>query len=172
MTMQDAYKWLYQATLGGEHAVSDDSGPRMWLDREWAGLGRPLRGEALVDKLTPDGRFLRVNLRPYKARGGDKEMLLAVFVASAKAFRSERAAFLDAWAGLGETLRSEPGNSRLSYSEWLRFDRNARKDSYPAVHHSDKYERAYKPAYRVVLGELWVEEPNFAFTAKTWETFP
>lgn len=172
MTIQDAYKWLYQATLGGEHAVSDDSGPRTWLDREWAGLGRPFRGEAIVEKLTPDGRLLRVNLRPYKALGGDKEMLLGLFVASAQAFRSEKAVFLDAWRGLGETLRFQPGNGRLSYAAWLRFDRTAKQDGYTAVHHSRKYERGYKPAYRVVLGELWVGEPNFAFTAKAWETIP
>src|SRR5262245_56083851 len=75
MEIEDAYKWLFHATLGGEHAVTDDEGPRQWLDREWATLGPPLAGEKEVVPLTVDGKLIRLNLRPYKARGGDKEML-------------------------------------------------------------------------------------------------
>ena len=34
MRVEDAYKWLFHATLGGEHAVQDVGGPRNWMDRE------------------------------------------------------------------------------------------------------------------------------------------
>jgi len=151
MQIEDAYKWLFHATLGGEHAVTDDSGPRQWLDREWATLGKPLPGEREVVPLTQDGKLVRVNLRPYKARGGDKEMLLAIFVASARRFHAERRMFVAEWQDLGRRLRRGP-ILRLRYPDWVRLDRKASSDGYPAIDHSSKYERAYHPAYRVMVG--------------------
>lgn len=154
MGMEDAYKWLFHATLGGEHAVTDDEGPRRWLDREWDGLGKPKPGEREVVPLTPDGRLARINLRVYKARGGDKEMLLAVFVASAQRFHADRAEFVREWRSLGSRLRTRPWGG-LKFSDWSRVDRTMGKAGYPAIEHSEGYERAYRPAYRVVLRELW-----------------
>lgn len=155
MRIEDAYKWLYQATLGGEHAVTDDSGPRAWLDGEWGTLGPPNRREPLIEKLTPDGKLIRVNLRPLKAQGGDKGMLLAIFVESARAFRSDKLVFHVAWRELGSVLSRKSWRS-INHREWTRLDAECRKANYPAVHHSRAYEQAYHPAYRVILGDLWL----------------
>jgi hypothetical protein len=154
MGIEDAYKWLFHATLGGEHAVTDDDGPRQWLEREWKTLGPPMPGEKEVTPLTPDGRLIRVNLRPYRAGGGDEEMLLAVFVASARGFHADRRVFVDVWEGLGRRLKGGPFQ-RLRYPEWVRLDRETATVGYPAIDHSSDYERTYHPAYRVVLGSMW-----------------
>ena len=156
MEMQDAYKFLYQATLGGEHAISDDTGPRAWMDREWTGLGPPHKGEPEVQKLTPDGGVIRINLRPYRARGGDKEMLLAVFVASARKFRADKSDFVREWNALGSLLKRRH-ESNLTFREWQALDKKLRAKDFPALHHSERYEHAYKPAYRVALGEMWLQ---------------
>jgi hypothetical protein len=154
MEIEDAYKWLFHATLGGEHAVRDDSGPRAWLDREWDVIGEPLPGEANVVELRPDGKIVRVNLRPYKAAGGDKETMLQVFVASARRFHAERVVFETAWSALGERLKEGP-IGRIDRSGWVRLDHEARAEGYPAIEHSENYLRAQNPAYRVVLKDLW-----------------
>jgi len=154
MEIEDAYKWLFHATQGGEHAVTDDSGPRAWMDGEWRTLTGG-RAEPLVQKLTPDGRLVRINLRPYKASGGDKEMILSVFVASARQFRARRQVFVREWQGLGDLLKRR-AISRITYSDWARLDREAKPRGYPAWGHSDTYERIYRPAYRVVLSTLTV----------------
>jgi hypothetical protein len=153
MRIADAYKWLFHATLGGEHAVRDDSGPRQWMEREWASLGEPFRYEPEISPLTPDGTIVRVNLRPYKARGANSEKLLQVFVESAKRFRSEKQEFVREWGGLGDLLRRRPLGA-LNRREWQKLDTEMKPLGYPAVHHSESYERTYKPAYRVVLGAL------------------
>jgi hypothetical protein len=155
MRIEDAYKWLFQATLGGEHAVQDDAGPRAWLEAEWKRLG-PWDGvEPRFVRLTPDSSLIRVNLRPYKATGGDCEMLLAVFVASARRFRADKARFLTTWRELGTRLAKNPVGA-LSSKEWKRLDRECGALGYPAVHHSSSYEAARRPAYRVVLGAMWI----------------
>lgn len=154
MQIDDAYKWLFHATLGGEHAVTDEAGPRSWLEAEWNSLVQPLSGEPAAVRLTPDGSLLRVNLRPYKNRGGDHEMLLALFVASARRFHAEKRRFVCAWMALGDRLARRP-LGKITHRDWLSLDRRAMKLGYPAWEHSRAYEQAYKPAYRVVLGSMW-----------------
>jgi hypothetical protein len=145
--IEDAYKWIVQATRGGEHAVLDEAGPRSWLSEEWAGLGSPLPEESLVEPLA--GGIVRLHLRPYKARGGDKERLLAAFLASARDFRADPSALLGAWRQLGEQLREHPAG-RLTAEAWVTLDDRLRSKGYPAMHHSASYEERHRPAYRVL----------------------
>ncbi len=148
--MRDAYKWLFQATLGGEHAAPDLAGARTWLDEEWKTLGAPRFGETAWEPLTADGTIGRVNLRPYRARGGDPQRLAEAFVRSAKRFRADTQAFVNAWVELGARLQKAPSGA-LTYAAWQTMDLEARTSDYPAMHHSDDYVRAHAPAYRVLL---------------------
>lgn len=153
--IEDAYKWLFHATQGGDHAVGDDDqGPRRWMNREWATLSVPKKAEREVVPLDPQGRILRINLRPYRARGGDEEMLLALFIASARQFKPDRQTFKTAWLNLGQELQRRKIGP-LTHPEWLRLDRETRPFGYPAIHHSPTYETTKRPAYRVILGSLW-----------------
>ena len=71
LRIEDAFKWLVHATRGGEHAVADGFAVRKWLENEWATLGPPQPGEPPWVPLTADGRIGRLNLRPYRAQGGE-----------------------------------------------------------------------------------------------------
>jgi hypothetical protein len=46
--IEDAYKWLFQACQGGEHAAPSREAAQAWLASEWAGLGPALEGEPLA----------------------------------------------------------------------------------------------------------------------------
>ena len=155
MRAEDAYKWLFHAILGGEHAVQGEEGPRQWLDNEWPTLMAPKFGEPEMVRLRPDGKVIRVNLRPYCKQGGDKEMLLAVFVASAREFHADKREFVREWDHLGIWLRSHSVGS-INLAAWRRVDAVARPRSFPAIDHSADYEQARHPAYRVILRSLWV----------------
>lgn len=154
MRVEDAYKWLFHATLGGEHRVQGVDGPRNWLDREWASIERAQDKEPEVVRLTPDGSVLRVNLRPYKERGGDKGMMLWAFVFSAERFKADKSVFRRVWNELGRELLTK-SHGHITHQAWERLDADTRKLGYPAIHHSKQYEEKYRPAYRVVLRELW-----------------
>ena len=147
--IEDAYKWLYQAALGGEHAVPDEDAARAWLEGEWASLGPSLPGEKLVVPLRPDGAVVRLNLRPYRDRGGRPDYLLSAFLAGARSFEPDRTLFRTTWDALGEELAARPFGS-LSRTEWVRLDAETKPEGYPAVHHSAAYARAKHPAYRVL----------------------
>lgn len=151
LRIADAYKWLFHAARGGEHAVANEVLARRWLENEWTALGPPQPGEPLWTPLTPDGRIGRLNLRPYRAQGGDPDALLAAFLADAKSFDASPARFRAAWRALGRELKKQPVG-HLTWAEWKRLDREMRARDYPASHHSPEYERARQPAYRVLTG--------------------
>jgi len=173
MRVEDAYKWLYHAALGADHAVDDYESVRTWILREWSGLGPARRHEQEVVRLSPDGRWLRVNLRPYRDRGGDPEFLAALFFASAEGSSPPVTDFRREWLQLGEYLRRR-SVGRIDRKAWERLDRETAAPGYPAIHHSSAYRQASRPAYRVIRGDLWigqisqaerVEVPVVAFTA-------
>lgn len=154
--IEDAYKWLFHATQGGEHAVLVEDGPRSWFEKEWSDVGRPLADEPAKVALDPAGRILRVNLRPAKAAGRDPEMVFQIFLRSAEAFRPDPRALRDAWAVLGQRLRAAPASAHITVNEWHRLDAELRAHGFRASHHSKAYAAARRPAYRVILGEMWV----------------
>ena len=147
--IEDAYKWLFQAASGGEHAVPDEESARAWLRKEWASLGETAPGEPLLVPLRPDGELVRLNLRPYRDRGGKPDDLTTAFLESSRTFGPDPALFLESWNALGELLAARPLGP-LNRAEWGRLDADMRVRGYPAVHHSAVFARTRRPAYRVL----------------------
>ncbi len=152
MRIEDAYKWTYQATRGGEHAVPDRETAKRWLENEWQIMGDGPAGEPEFVPLCADRQIGRLNLRAYKARGGKPDDLLDAFLVSSRQYRSEPKAFTDAWTELGKRLKTK-GFGHITYKEWRRLDAEMKKNGYPAVHHSEPFKKAYRPAYRVLTLE-------------------
>lgn len=149
MRIDDAYKWTYQATRGGEHAVSDRESARKWLEREWKSMGDKPNDKVEWSPLCPGGDIGRLNLWPFKARGGKEGDILDAFLSSASEFRSEPKDFTNAWTELGKRLKKRR-IGKLEYAGWLRLDNEMKAKNYPAVHHSKVYNEAYSPAYRIL----------------------
>jgi hypothetical protein len=159
MEVQDLYKLVFQAAFGCEHAVLDAAAARSWLTSEIQGLseGPP---EPVVDTISPDGRIVRVNLRPYLAAGGlrpslaaggDAEILLEAFVRTAGEYRGTIEQLQRYWghAMAFVTAKRFP----LSADQLADFFEQMNARGYPSVHHSASYQNAYRPAYRVALRE-------------------
>jgi hypothetical protein len=147
--IEDAYKYLYQATRGGEHAVSSNDAAKEWLDNEWQNLGLAIKNEPTWEQLCPDGTIGRLNLRPFKVEGGKADDLLKAFLASSSEYKTEPSTFTDAWAELGKRLKKQSFDS-ITQKTWKRLDDEMKKKKYPAIHHSDAYKRANRPAYRIL----------------------
>lgn len=163
--IEDAYKWLFQATRGGEHAVPDEQMAREWLENEWKTLGAARENEPLWQPLCGDKENEstgRLNLRPFRDRGGKKEDLLTAFIESSKDFsRSKDSSrskenFIAAWNELGKRL-GKKSRGNLNRKDWEKFDAEMKTRDYPAVHHSQDYEKVKQPAYRVLTGE-WAQK--------------
>lgn len=147
--IEDAYKWTYQAARGGEHAVPDAESAHMWLDSEWKTLDKPEANEPLWEPLCPGGDIGRLNLRPFKEKGGKENDLLQAFLTSSREYKSERSSFVDAWLELGKRLKKK-SVGKLDHKSWEKLDTEMKAKNYPAIHHSETYEKAALPAYRIL----------------------
>lgn len=151
----DIYKWLFQATRGGEHAAPDITVAERWLANEWQTLTEPLEHELLWQPLCPDGEIGRLHLRPFKMCGGKKEDLLNAFMQSIQEFNNDAANFFAVWQELGQRLSNEIAIlNNIKYQDWQELDAKMQVLNYPAVHHSQKYREHYHPAYRVLTGSI------------------
>ncbi|MEI6741014.1 MAG: hypothetical protein WCK74_11955 [Gemmatimonadaceae bacterium] len=153
----DLYKLTHHGIMGSEHAVPDTATVNAWMRREVAGL--PAHPEpaghraALVQSLPPTGRFVRVHLRPFLARGGHPEQLLQAFVATANGPKGDTAQFACAESAIRTMVPARDTTAILSLFA------ARRRAGFPAINHSDAYEAAYAPAYRVVARE-WLNRLN------------
>lgn len=151
MEPQDLYKLLHQGSTGSEHAVESPEAAARWMESEVATLGDG-PAEPLADTIAPGGSYVRVHLRPFVAAGGDPAALLSAFVATANAGAPPASRLRCALAtaiGLADegVLPWEPGALKAYFAR-------QRAAGYPAVHHSDAFLTRYRPAYRVVSGDL------------------
>jgi hypothetical protein len=161
MQAEDLYKLAHQAAFGPGHAVDDPDQARTWLLAEVERLAARSMAEEtdepLIEALRPDRSVVRVHLRPYFEAGLDTDELAAAFARSAAEHRPAPEVF-ERYRRCFEEL-AEDGDldvDRDSLSSYL--DRRA-AEGLPAVHHSDEYVRAYRPAYRVVLLETLPIDP-------------
>jgi hypothetical protein len=152
MEIPDLYKLLLQATMGSEHAAADSAMAREWMHRELATLGPAVPGEPLLDTLGRDGRYARVNLRPFIARGGDPERLLDAFLETPVVAPPDTTAFRCAEVA-AESLAVR-GAARWPIDSLRDYFARERGAGFPAVDHSAGYVERYHPAYRVVARRL------------------
>jgi hypothetical protein len=145
--VEDLYKLLHQAYLGPGHAIPSREAAESYLRREWEGLGAARANEPLVETLAEGAPFLRVNLRPFRDRGGASDSLLDAFVRSAST-PTDPAAFARAWGLARERIAW--GEIPLRLADYDSLEARTRPLGYPAIHHSDCYDKRMTPAYRVV----------------------
>lgn len=150
MQLDDVYKLLHQAALGGGHAVNDEATARKRLDAEIAALDDGPE-EPAQDLISPDGRLARIHLRGFLAAGGDPAELHRAFVASARGYQAAPDKLAKFCGCLGDLAGA--GGIPFAQPDVVRYFAEIASAGYPVVHHSPAYRKAYKPAYRVIAVE-------------------
>ncbi|MGV8038795.1 MAG: hypothetical protein AB2L07_01475 [Thermoanaerobaculaceae bacterium] len=151
MRADDLYKLAHQATFGPAHLITDEAAARSYLLTELAGVSAD-DSEPLVETLATDPPLVRVNLRPFKARGGDPARLLEALVTTANGVRGDPAVMR---ARLGLAAELLAARARTAEAErLLAMAAELEGRGFPAAHHSQAYAEAYRPAYRVVRRDL------------------
>lgn len=146
--IQDLYKLLYQAARGSEHAAPDPQAARLQLTNELAGMGAG-PADPLFDPLPPEGRLVRVHLRPYLRSGRDPEQLLQAFLRTAQEGRGPKGSLQGYLQEALHLAEQEP--LPFPVQAMKSFFMEMERKEYPAVHHSRVYQRLYRPAYRVAV---------------------
>ena len=152
MEIDDLYKLCHHASMGSEHAITDEKFVEEWLQRELQNMGEG-PDDPMVDEIASDYRIIRVHLRPYNRAGGDPDALLEAFIKTAHEFKKNNGLMIAYWKVLEEMYAED--ELPKSLKEFNDFFMRMQLESFPAVHHSAKYEEAYRPAYRVIAREFF-----------------
>ena len=151
MQVQDLYKLAFQAAMGSAHFALDSVKAYNYLEYELQKVNADST-ETLIEEIAPQGKVVRINLRPFKALSGDKEKLSNAFMQTAHKFKSSTKnleTYCQALIDLAEKKQIQ-----FTVDELDSFFADMRKKSFPAVHHSEKYREKYNPAYRVIAKEF------------------
>ncbi len=140
MQAQDVLKLCYQAARGAEHLLTDAARARTWFDREYAGLPADA-ALPLLEPISP--HIVRVNLAAWKATGLPAQWLFRMF-AHTSGIPHPGTDLLEEYIGAASSVASKtiPGWAD-ALSAW-------RQQGMPALHHSEAYRAAERPAYRIV----------------------
>lgn len=152
--VQDIYKLLYQGVFGVGHIISD----RSWdiLVEEANRINKnEYAADPLIESVSPDGVFIRVNLRQFLSLGYSLRSLYKVMIRSAK-YKGDIEVFQTYWKTFTDLVKK--GYLNFPLDEIKRLDALIEKDGVTPQHHSEKYRIAYYPAYRVVLREVFMED--------------
>jgi len=150
MEIVDVYKLVHQAAMGPGHAVDDVEAALSWLMSELEGMGEG-PGESEIDPVSGETGMVRVHLRPFHARGGNPETLLAAFLRSAKEHHRNFRLLDDYWEVFLDL--ADRDEVPVASEEARVFYRRLSAQGFPALHHSAEYARHYRPAYRVIKAE-------------------
>jgi len=153
----DIYKLIHQSVFGPGHIIKDPDSCRCHLAQELAAVrerypASDAATEQEVEPLDPNGRLVRVNLRPLLERPDVTERLTSVLVETAATVHgspeemSQRLAAALVWCR--DRLPEQADALAAAAAD-------AESAGYPARHHSARYVELYRPAYRVVRLDLW-----------------
>jgi hypothetical protein len=161
MRAQDIYKLVHQGVFGPGHIISSANSARRILDDELAALQVRSQSEPEFEPIEPDGRLVRVNLRPFavaaevrsqkaecRRQNGGAEWLVAAMVESARRVKGDPGQMT---RRLATAVKWCHRNLPRQSAELERMAARAEESGFPAFHHSPAYSRAYRPAYRVIL---------------------
>jgi hypothetical protein len=150
--IRDIYKLLYQGEFGVGHLISSRAMAEEFLRNEMAEMPR-FAGEPLIESCSMDGEMVRVNLRPFLALNLPVDTLLEVIMQTADKIHGDKNRFGEQWLQIRRFI--EKGVLAFTLTEFDEFTDTMKVNGYPAVHHSAQYNAKYKPAYRVVLKNVY-----------------
>jgi len=89
MRIEDAYKLIYQGALGIEHLLTDTTAAINYLQKEWSEIPGK-EDEPLYEIISPDSQWVRLNLKPYKAAGGNTEEVWRAMLRSSRTVADQK----------------------------------------------------------------------------------
>jgi hypothetical protein len=148
LQIQDVYKMLYQANFGVAHLLTDTSEVRKYLLDEFASMDTTIRGEQLIERISPTDEIVSVNLRPFKQLQLDPEKLVAAMFLSASETKPDTEEFYHDWNEFSGLVRY--GLLEFPIKDLEEWNARVSSGNLESAHHSPQYMDNYKPAYRVV----------------------
>ncbi|MCK4688694.1 MAG: hypothetical protein KAT41_00195 [Candidatus Marinimicrobia bacterium] len=160
MEVQDLYKLIYQATLGPAHLGTNEEIILSYLNREVESINADPEID-LVENISPSGKYVRINLKKFKDKGGNIKLLTNAIALSAKEKVLSERILNKRWEMIARMVDS--GDLPFDKEEFRQFSDFIISNKSEIPHHSKKYRECYSPSYRVVLKNYWDEVARHVF---------
>ncbi|MHA2394913.1 MAG: hypothetical protein ACXAEX_23540 [Promethearchaeota archaeon] len=147
----DIYKLLFQGVYGVGHIISEKAWERLIEEADRINLEEYL-DEPLIESVSPDKDFVRVNLRPYLRKGLPLRALYNAMIKTSKE-KGDAEKLISYW----KTFKNFEESEDLGYNfgEIKKIENSLLIDGPIPRHHTKIYRDAYYPAYRVIKKELF-----------------
>ncbi len=143
----DVYKLLYQGVMGAEHLLQDEQRAHDFLTKEWDAVPSD-KNLMLLEPVSVNGQVVRLNIARAKANGVSLQQVWQVFYFSVQNFILDKDVFEHVWALFYQLCEEQ--KLPFEIHDVQAFTENVRMQNFPAMHHSEAYRKANRPAYRVV----------------------
>jgi hypothetical protein len=154
-TLKDLYKSFFQDRFGSGHIISDTAAVKKYLFRELDSYST-VSGK-MIEPTGWQHNFYRVNLGAVKNNLIAPEVLLNAFIRSAnEAEPVTIEEWRNEWAKIEAIIRAMNLTLPEYETDCREINDKLQKGNYVG-HHSEAYNRAYKPHYRIVSKKI-VEE--------------
>jgi hypothetical protein len=152
MTVQDTYKLMYQSVFGIKHLLHDTTASKKYLNEEINSI-EP-KDEPLFENISPNGDVIRINLKSFKYRRLNPDILFEVMKISAREINGKNNQFEENWKSFEKAVIEK--SIRFSKEELDSFSFKIGNEI-KEMHHSPVYVKKYKPAYRVVKKDVFLK---------------
>jgi hypothetical protein len=149
MQALDYLKLAYQSAYGCEHLLKDIDHAKAYFDEEYASTKKT---SALPLSEEIGNGVCRVNLGVWKSGGYEDFALFELFLRSAQPKANGPAIFVTNCKIVTQAI--EEGQIPLAFTDWKESLAEKEIAGPGPVHHSEHYEKAYDPHYRVIDSAL------------------
>ena len=145
-TLQDIYKSFYQEHFGPGHIISDTASARHYLMRELSEVGTTQ--SPYYEPTGSQGDYIRVYLSAVADSLITAEQLLDALIRSANSRQEPTVSWLEKWEAIVSIIQANKMEIEGFETDLPLLNEAARNNQ--AVHHSQPFNEAYHPHYRIV----------------------
>ncbi len=149
----DIYKIIYQGTIGSDCLYSDRNTIYKNLKKDMEDIYASKR-YSLIEQISPDGKYIRINLKKYKYLNGDIHLLTELIYLSNN--NPDYNNFDEVLTQVSELISK--GKIDYNYDKWFNFYNSIPKRINYVPYHSEFFMNYYRPSYRVILKKIWDEK--------------
>ena len=145
-TLQDIYKTFYQEHFGPGHIISDTASARRYLMRELSEVGKTQ--SPYFEPTGSQGDYVRVYLSAVSDSLITAEQLLDALIRSANSWQEPSVNWMEKWGTIVSVIQANKIGLEGFETDLPLLNEAARNSQ--AVHHSQPFNEAYHPHYRIV----------------------
>lgn len=153
-TLQDVYKSFYQERFGPGHMIPNVENARNYLMSEMEQASE--NTGAYYEPTGSEGKYIRVYLNAVADGKISAEQLLDAFVESANNVEPRSDKWADQWAIIVKVI--EEKQLPVAANDELKQLLKTCNEQDEAVHHSEAYNQAYRPHYRIVERDIFEQQ--------------